>query len=216
MNSESRTLARPATLPETTGTASRKQSTADLALAQMAALPARLDDQQLARVEAYAAAPLPALPRTDETHMLRFIRTLDVMPRQPANQATGELKLELMLRMLGHLPAASLDWMVAEVMRRFTFYPSIKELLDLSAEWTRSDAGVRARSVAQRLARDERQARLDDTLRQLRTERCEQDWIDGLDERTVAIAEGQGLLWRCDDCGSFAQRSLWREWQAAA
>lgn len=182
----------------------------------MAVLPARLDDDQLARVEAYALAPLPSLPRTDEQHMLMFMRTLDVMPRQQSDRAAGEIKLELMLRMLGHLPKATLDWMTGEVMRRFTFYPSIKELLDLSLAWTRTDASIRARSRAQFLARGERQARLDDALRRLRTERCEQSWIDGLDERIRATAETQGLLWSCPDCGSFSQRGQWREWAAAA
>jgi hypothetical protein len=181
----------------------------------MAVLPQRLDDDQLARVEAYAAAPLPALPRTNEPHMLMFMRTLDVMPRQQADRAAGEIKLELMLRMLGHLPAATLDWMTGEVMRRFTFYPSIKELLDLSQAWTRNDASIQARSRAQYLARTERQTRLEDSLKRLRTERCEQVWIDGLDERTLAVAETQGLVARAEG-GTCTQRDGWQEWETAA
>lgn len=159
----------------------------------------------LARVEAYAAAPLPALPKADETHMLQFLRTLSIMPRQQADSVTAELRVEMMLRMLGHLPRSALDWMADQALRRFTFHPSIKELLDLSAEWTRDDDAVRARSKAGRLALDERQARLDDARTALRRGELDQDGIDALPDRVKAILETEGLLWRCD-CGSYAAR----------
>lgn len=159
----------------------------------------------LARVEAYAAAPLPALPRTDEQHMLQFLRVLSTMPRQHADDVTAELRVNLMMDMLGHLPRATLDWMAGQALRRFTFHPSIKELLDLSLEWTRSDDAIRARSKAGYLAREEHQARLNDARQALRRGEMDQDAIDALPERAKAILETESLLWRCD-CGSYAAR----------
>ena len=171
----------------------------------MSALPERLDDTMLARVEAYAAAPLPSLPRTDDQHMLQFLRVLSTMPRQQADDVTAELRVEMMMRLLGHLPRVTLDWMAEEALRRFTFHPSVKELLDLAKEWTRGDDSIRARSRAEFLARRERQARLDDARRALRLGNLDQDAIDALDERIKRICEGEGLLWRCD-CGSYVAR----------
>ena len=164
----------------------------------------------LTRCEAYAAAPLPVLPRTDEDQMLQFMRMMSDMPRQQGDQATGQVKVENMLRHLGHLPRVCLSWMLGQVHVRFTFFPSIKELLDLSKEWTRGDDAIQARSLAKRLARDERQARLNDTRRSLRTAQQAQEWVDALEDRTKDILEAEGLLWRCD-CGSFVQRNQWRD-----
>lgn len=159
----------------------------------------------LARVESYAAAPLPPLAKTDEQHMLQFLRMLSIMPRQQADDVTAELRVEMMTRMLGHLPRVTIDWMADQALRRFTFLPSVKELLDLSLEWTRGDDAVRARVKAGRLALDERQARLDDARAALRCGEIDQDGIDALPDRVKAILETEGLLWRCD-CGSYAPR----------
>jgi hypothetical protein len=137
--------------------------------------------------------------------MLQFLRVLSIMPRQQADDLTAELRVETMLRMLGHLPRPTLDWMADESLRRFTFHPSIKELLDLAKEWTRGDDSVLARARAARLARDERQARLDDARRALRIGELDQDGIDALDERIRIILEAEGLLWRCE-CGSYTAR----------
>jgi hypothetical protein len=171
----------------------------------MDALPARLSDADLARVEAYAAAPLPALPRADHAFMLQFMRMLSDMPRQQADEVSGEVKVENMLRLLGHLPRATLTWISDEAHRRHTFHPSIKELLDLAKEWTRSDDSVVARARAGRLAREERHARLVDARKALRLGQLGQDAIDALDERIKAILETESLLWRCE-CGSYAAR----------
>lgn len=170
----------------------------------------------LERVEAYAAAPLPALPRTDRQHIAQFGRLMSDMPRQGTDTATGAIKLDNQVRHLGHLPRACLDWMAGQVHARFTFYPSIKELLELSKEWTRDDASIRARVLAKHRAAKERQARVSDMRRRLRMERVPQQDLDALSEGAAKILETEGLLHRCDDCGSFAQRGYWREWQAFA
>ena len=179
-------------------------------------LPERLDDAMLARVEAYALTPLPVLPRTDRQHIAQFAKLMDDMPRQATGGSTAAIKLENLIRHLGHLPKPCIDWMGGEVHARFTFYPTVKELLDLSKEWTRDDASIQARTMAKRRAVAERQARMSEMRRRLRQERVAQAEIDALGEPACKVLEAEGLLHRCSDCGSFAQRPAWRDYAAFA
>lgn len=179
-------------------------------MTRLANLPARLDDETLANVDAFARSSPPALKITDRDHMLEFMRLMSDMPRQSADAATGKVKIENMQRLLGHLPRITLDWLLDEAHRRFTFYPSIHQLLELAQQWTRTDDAVQARMIAARKARDERDARLTETRNRLRSERCDQAWIDGLTGRAAQILETEGLLHRCAECGSYSQRGQWR------
>lgn len=189
-------------------TASSASSTEGSALARLARLPVRLDDATLNQVEVYAASPPPALPQADETMVLQFSRMMADMPRQGMDAVSGTVKTENMQRHLGHLPRPCVNWMMDVVHARFTFYPSIKELLELAAEWRRDDEAVRARAKAAVRARDERLARLDDARRALRAGTLDQDAVDSLPERTLAILTTDGLLWRCPGCGSHTARPV--------
>jgi len=191
------------------------RSTGNSALIRLANLPARMDDETLANVDAFGRSSPPALKITDRDHLLEFMRLMSDMPRKSADEATGKVKIENMQRLLGHLPRITLDWLLDEAHRRFTFYPSIHQLLDLAQEWTRTDEAVQARMIAARKVRDERDARLTETRRKLRSERCDQAWIDRLGARVAKIMETEGLLHRCADCGSYSQRGQWRHWAAS-
>lgn len=176
----------------------------------MNSLPARLDDAMLARLDAYAAAPLPALPKTDEQHMLQFMRLLSTMPRSKSDVVTSELRIEMMLRMLGHLPKAAIDWMGDQALRRFAFHPSIKELLDLSAEWTRSDESVRARVKAKTLARNEREARMDEAMAALQRGDLDDETVSGWSDWWKQIAQTRGLITIEDGRCRIRASAIWR------
>lgn len=183
-------------------------------MARLAELPARLDDETLANVAKFAASPPPALPPTDETHLNQFMRMMTDMPRQGSDSATAKVKIANMQRHLGHLPRPCINWMMAQVHARFTFYPSIKELLDLASEWTRSDEAVQARVIAKRKVFDERQARMTDLRRMLKQQQVTQDVIDALDADVADVLACEGLLHRCSGgCGTFTQRPGWRRYQ---
>lgn len=190
-------------------TTSPANSNAVSALAAIEELPERLDDAMLARCEAYANAPLPALPLTDKRHLTEFMAVMADMPRQKVDGMVASLKMDNMERHLGHLPREAVNWMASVAHARFKFYPTIKELLDLSQEWTRNDAALRGRMLAKRRAREEMNKRLDEARMWLRWFRCDQGWIDGLSERMKAILETNSLLTQCE-CGSYAQRPQWR------
>jgi hypothetical protein len=176
----------------------------------MKSLPTRLDDGMLARLEAYAAAPLPALPRTDETHLLQFLRVLAIMPRAKSDHVTAELRVGALMRMLGHLPRAALDWMTDEALRRFQFHPSIKELIDLSTEWERDDDSVRAQQKAANLARRERQARMDDALRALHNGEVDDEAVKEWPDHWRSVAEARGLLLVADGECRVRPSASWR------
>jgi len=182
-------------------------------LAALDSLPARLDDATLTRVEALALAPLRPLPPIEPVELDRQLLLIMTLPKQTASGVAGAIRAEAYAHLLKDMPAAQVEWMVDQVLRRCEWLPAPAKCLAIAEEWHRADEPVQARWKAEALARRERQARLADTRERLRTERCEQDWIDALPERTKAILETEGLLRRCDDCGSYAQRDDWRQWQ---
>lgn len=175
-------------------------------MARLANLPARLDDETLGNVERYAQSTPPALPPTDEQHLLEFMRLMSDMPRQTADLATGAIKIENMVRHLGHLPRACINWMNEQVHPRFRFYPTIQELLGLASEWRRADEPVRARQQAEVVVRRELNARVDEARAALRAGERDQDAIDRLSPPIARVMVGEGLLARCAECGSFSPR----------
>lgn len=201
-------------LPATRATASSVPSTASLALEKLRQLPDRLDDDTLANVEKFSLSPPPPLPITDRAHTLQFVRLLSDMPRRQDDDATGKIRAENIVTHLSALPRPCLDWMLREVHVRFSFFPTVKELLDLADRWRRDDAGAQARRLAAQLAYSERQARMSDARKKLRWRQCDQAWIDGLPDETKSILAAERLL-RRDDAGRFTQIDHhWRDWQA--
>jgi hypothetical protein len=127
------------------------------------------------------------------------------LPRQSADDINGKLRLAAYRRKLGHLPAAQVNYLADQALERCKWFPTIAECLAIAAEWQRGDEPVLVKARAERVARDERQARLDDARRALRIGELDQDGIDALDERIRIILEAEGLLWRCER-GSYAAR----------
>jgi hypothetical protein len=184
------------------------------ALDRVKALPARLDDDTLTKVEAWLTSPLPPMPLADRECVLQFIRLLSDMPRRGDDGATGEVRKENIIEHLSGKPRAQLTWLAREAHVRWTFYPTVKQLLELAAEWERDDTATRARTLARAKVEQERQARLREARQRLKYEGCEQDWIDAMPEHQRQILAAERLLHRCPDCGTYTQRPGWRDYQA--
>lgn len=132
-------------------------STDDL---DLTTLPERLDDAMLARVQDIATLPLPAPTPCDERHLNQCLRVmLAVLPRQAANELSGELFVAAYAKKLGHLPKDAVSFVADKAMERCRWFPTIAECLDYAAEWTRDDEHTRRKSQAARLALSERNAR---------------------------------------------------------
>lgn len=177
-------------------------------------LPARLDDETLAKVEQWLERPVPPLPAADRTYVLQFIRLISDMPRRADDEVTGKIRSEAIVEHLTGLPQAQLDWMRREARVRFSFFPSVKELLELARTWKRNDVDAQARRLARARVYNEYQTRLRSYRDRLKHERCEPEWIEALSETAKRILCAERLLHRCPDCGTYTQRPGWREYQA--
>lgn len=158
-------------------------------------------------VEKTADCPLPPLTPTDERHVSQCIRILDAnLPRQKTDEDSGTLRMNTYHRKLGHLPRDAVNFIADQALERFDWFPTIKQMLDLAAEWTRSDEPVQARAIASRKARDERQARFEDLVRKLKAGDVDQFAVDALPERTQHMLYERFALGRCPECGSYSPR----------
>lgn len=139
------------------GTALPQPSTDAL---DLTALPERLDDAMLARVQDIAVSPLPDPTPCDERHLNQCLRVmLAVLPRQAANELSGELFVAAYAKKLGHLPKDAVSYLADKAMERCRWFPTISECLDFAREWKRDDEHTRRKALAARLAVAERNAR---------------------------------------------------------
>lgn len=201
---EQATVEPPATTAlATRETASSACSTGKLSVAEIAALAARLDDGMLARLEATAKAPLPALSPCDDDHFAKCMRTLSILPRRGDDEVTAELRFAIFRKKLGAYPNEALSALVSEGLEIFRFFPTIAECVDLIGKvWRRNDEHTRARHLAQRRMRYEIERRFDEIMLALAQGEMDQAAIDALPERTKLIAYERGFLSRAED-GSF-------------
>ena len=174
-------------------------------MADIRALPDRLDDEQLALVEHTASLPLPPIEPMPRDRIVKSLNMLNAsLPRAAADEKSGSMRLSLYREKLSHLPEPAFQYACDKAVSRCDWFPTIKQLLDFAAEWTRDDAAIRVRAAATSRARRERNDRMDDLLRRLAIEGVPQPEIDALPERMKTIAETRGLLWLVD--GEWRQR----------
>jgi hypothetical protein len=192
-------------LPATVAMASSRQQIVESLGIDLWSPPARIDDRQLAVLDAVAQAPLPALPRCDEDHFAKCMRTLATLPRQQSDEVKGELQFNLYRKMLGHHPAQALSFLCETALIECDWFPTIKQCLAILGRWQRCDDAVQAKRLAEGLARRERQTRLDEARRALRNGTMDQAAIDALPERWRQIFETEALLWRHAD-GAYTLR----------
>jgi hypothetical protein len=84
---------------------------------------------------------------------------LAVLPRQAANELSGELFVAAYAKKLGHLSKDAVSFVADKAMERCRWFPTIVECLEIAGEWTRDDEHTRRKAQAARLALTERNAR---------------------------------------------------------
>lgn len=199
-------------LPATSKTDSSVSSTASSALERVRALPDRLDDELLPKVEQFALSPAPALPTADREAVMKMIVLLSDMPKRGDDDATGTVRAENLVTHLAGMPMAQLTWLVHEAHRRLTFFPSIKQLLELAEEWQRDDDALQARREAKLRVEQELRTRIEEARKRLKWEECEQEWIDALPDGMKRTLERERLLKREGE--RLVQGDHYRDWQA--
>lgn len=168
-------------------------------------LPARLDDQTLARVEALANSPLRPLPSIEAGALEEWLMLLMTLPHQASGRVDGVLKVEAYSLALRRLPQPQIEFMVEEAIRTCRWLPSPAECLAIADKWRRHDAAVESRHLAKSISRREREARLDGARAALKAGTMDQAAIDALPERWRRIFETESLL-RLHPDGSFTLR----------
>lgn len=131
-------------------------------LAMLKALPTSLSDQQFAQVKAIAKAPLPS-PKavTDENFGKAMVFMENSLKRRKdEGDDDAELKMRAYRKCLAHLSHPELWWTVEQALVRLTFFPTIKELLDIAAGWERRDEATEAHRYAKLLVNREVNRRL--------------------------------------------------------
>jgi hypothetical protein len=126
------------------------------------ALPTSLSDQQFEQVKAIAKATLPCLPGVGDEGFGKAMKLLETSLKRRKEDADGdgELKFRAYRKCLGHLSHPQLWWAVEQAMIRLTFFPTIKELLDIAEGWERRDEATEAHRLAKLLANRENNRRL--------------------------------------------------------
>lgn len=177
-------------------TGSNALSTETLTTSQLNALPLMLTSEQEAAIEKFCRSPIPEPEPCGDERFAWAMRALSILPRRADDDVKGELRAKLYRAKLRHCTEPQIIFVVDKALERFTFFPTIKELLDVAAEWIApaSDAlALRRRLVAKLNA--SRQARFDALMDRLKARDLTQDEIDALPERIRMIALDKGYLW---------------------
>lgn len=184
-------------LPEISETGLLEPSTAGSTLELLRSLPLRLDDRQLAQVKAIAKADLPLLPSIDEKSFTECMRALTILPRRADDDVTGEIRVRIYGKSLGHMPKVQFWWIVEEAVKRCKWFPSIKELLDIGGEWRRRDDATEARYEARKRLAAELSAREMD-YRRKPAPTITQDAVDSMMPELVRMGLKCGALIEID------------------
>lgn len=191
------------------GTASPERSIVDweqVDLTILDNLPARLNDGQLRAVEHIAQLPVPALVPAPEDHFLKCMRTLRTLPtRVDADDFSGELRLAIYRKHFGSYSTEALSFLVEHATLECRFFPTPAECKAILDRWKRSDGPYRAQRLAETRARQERQARFEDTFARFRDGQVTQEEVDRMPERWKRIAATQGFL---REDGTYALRPI--------
>lgn len=181
----------------TPGTALIEPQTVGSTLVTIQALPIRLSDEELRLVTSIAKADLPSPLPTDDKHFAACMKALSILPRRKDDEATGELRFRIYRSTLGHLPRIQLDWMVQEAVKRFEWFPSVKQLLDLADRWTRRDEAVEAKRLARSKMIQEHSAR-DIDARRKKSQPLTQADVDVMSPELQSIGLKCGALLKVD------------------
>lgn len=149
-------------LPAIQATGFLAPSIAGQTLAMLRDLPTSLTDQQFEQVKAIAKAPLPSPAALNDENFGKAMKVLEVSLKRRKDMADddADLMLRTYRRALAGLSHPQLGWAIGEAIKRLTFYPTVKELLDIAAGWERRDDATEAHRLAKHLVNREVNRRL--------------------------------------------------------
>jgi hypothetical protein len=169
-------------LPTIQATGLIAPSTAASTLEMLKALPTSLSDQEFEQVKAIAKATLPSLPGVGEEGFGQAMKLLgtSLKRRKGDPDDGGELKFRSYRKCLAHLSHPQLWWTVEAAMVRMTFFPTIKELLDIAEGWERRDDATEAQRLAKLLVNREVNRRLREQSRKAPAPPLTQQVVDAM------------------------------------
>lgn len=173
---------------------------ATLALAWLQALPERLSDRELAEVRAIARRDLPPEVPVSPLQFTKAMRRLSVLSRRADDDNTGEERLEVYARMLGHYPAEAIAFMTRTILTTEQWFPSPAQCLRVLERWSRNDAAVQAQGLARTMCQAELEHRWQEILDRFRSARrgeieIPQAEIDALPDPIKRRLDCEMLLW---------------------
>lgn len=190
------------TSPVTPATLSSALSTGSLTASLLSALPERLDDTTIQTLRDFvsSAAGQPDLPPADREHFAQVLRSLSLLKRRGDDELTGDLRFKLYWAKLCHLPRPAIEFLCSKGLERWEWFPTIKECLDLAAEWVAPiDTVGPLKAIASARINREMNLRFADVLEALAARSLDQTAIDALPSQWKAIAAERCFLWRWPD-----------------
>lgn len=189
-----------ANLPEIQATGLLAPSTAGQTLAMLKSLPTILTDEQFEQVKAIARAPLPSPAPLNDENFGKAMKVLDVSLKRRKDMQDGDadLMLRTYRRCLSHISHPQLGWAIGEAIKRLTFYPTVKELLDIAEGWERRDEATEAHRLAKLLANRENNRRLIAQSRKAPAPELTQEFIDAMTPELRSIGLKLGHLIEVD------------------
>lgn len=165
-------------------------------------LPKRLNDTQLAQVEAIASARLPVMAAADDKFIAGCLRALAVMPRRADDDTTGAVRAKMYQRHLTGFAPEALTYMVDEAIRSLKFFPSIAECRAILNTWPNYQVAARQQARAKVRAGRERTERMHEALRSLRQGDIGSTDLAGWPEGWLRVAATQNIA-RQDEDGTW-------------
>jgi len=189
-----------------TNAPSPQGSSVELSRLNLAALPKRLDDRMLARLEAMIASPLPRPAPCPEPEFMAIMAGIQAcLPSQHRSDISLEAQANAYWRMLGEYPLVAMKHLETEVLKRCRWFPTIAECIDILREFpVRNPLAAKRDDILRRIGA-EHTTRFDEAMARLATGDVPQEWIDALPETWKGIAETRMLLWLHPD-GSYTIR----------
>lgn len=169
----------------------------------------RLNDQQLAVMEDLASLPSAAPTPCSDVDFAKLMRSLSILPSRADDEVTGKLRHGIYQRLMDQYPRAAIAFMVETAMKRFDWFPTPRQCLEILAEWRDRDAVEHKHrtTMAASAVRQEKQARLADIMDALDRRALDQAAIDALPQRVREIGAERGFL-RLHDDGVYRARPV--------
>lgn len=125
------------TSPVTAAMVSSAILTGSLNSSLLSDLPKRLDNETMMILEDFCRSPALEAEHSpaDYEHFLKVLRSLSLLKRRNDDDLTADLRDRLYWAKLRHLPKAAIAFIADKGLERWEWFPTIKECLDLAAEW---------------------------------------------------------------------------------